>query len=142
MKLITRDTDYAFRALCVMAASNERIVSVEDLVKETSIPRPFLRKILQILNKKGIIKSYKGKGGGFAFLKPPQKILLTDLIEIFQGPVQFNDHTFKKKRCPEIRKCKLKRVIDEAEMLVVSKLKLVSIASLLDEELKLWQKEK
>ena len=56
MKLITRDTDYAIRALCFIARFKKKIVSVSELVKVLKIPRPFLRKILQTLNKKRILK--------------------------------------------------------------------------------------
>ena len=56
MKLITRDTDYAVRALVFIAKQKEEIVSVRDLVEKLKIPKPFLRKILQLLNKKGLLK--------------------------------------------------------------------------------------
>ena len=84
MKLITRDTDYAVRALCYMAGTKRQMVSVPDLVKELKVPGPFLRKILQILNKKGVLRSSKGRGGGFMLAGAPKKIFLVDLMEIFQ----------------------------------------------------------
>ena len=73
MKLITRDTDYALRALCFIAKHKKEIISVDRLAEESKIPRPFLRKILQKLNRAGILKSYKGQGGGFICLFPYTK---------------------------------------------------------------------
>ena len=67
MKLITRDTDYAVRALCFIGQRQKRLISASELVANLKIPRPFLRKILQTLNREGILNSYKGKGGGFEF---------------------------------------------------------------------------
>lgn len=131
MKLITRDTDYAVRALCfISTVHREEIVSVSKLVKELAIPRPFLRKILQILHKNGILKAYKGLGGGFQLAVPADKILLTDLIKIFQGSLKLNECIFKKKFCPNRNFCILKSKIDNIERHVLGELKTITIGSL------------
>jgi Rrf2 family protein len=131
MKLITRDTDYAIRALCFIAGLKKEIVSVSELVKELKIPRPFLRKILQILNKKGILKSYKGKGGGFLLSVSANKIFLLDLIEIFQGPLRINECLLKKIKCPNIKNCVFRKKITEIEKYVIKELKPITIGFLL-----------
>ena len=130
-KLINRNTDYAVRALCLMAKEKERVVSVPELVQRLKIPRPFLRKILQILNKEGLLVSKKGKAGGFKLALAPEGIFLKDLIEIFQGPLKLNECLFKKRICPERNTCALKRKIGSIERRVVSELKSVTIRSLL-----------
>jgi Rrf2 family protein len=83
MKLLNRDTDYAVKALLYITQNNPKRMSVSELVKALDIPRPFLRKILQILNREGVLDSSRGKGGGFVLAVPPEKILLTCLIDIF-----------------------------------------------------------
>lgn len=131
MKLITRDTDYAIRALCYSAQCPERKVCAGEIVAGLKIPRPFLRKILQQLSKKGIIRSYKGKGGGFQLVEPPEKIFLIDLIEIFQGPLKMNECLFKKRMCGDVSSCVLKSKIDSIEKRVISELKTITISSLM-----------
>lgn len=131
MKLITRDTDYAIRALCCIIKHKGDIVSVKGLVKDLRMPGPFLRKILQKLNKKGILKSYKGKGGGFVLAVGPEKIFIGDLIRIFQGPIKLQEHIFKKKICPEIKTCVLKKKIDAIEKYVTSELDSIRLTFLL-----------
>jgi Rrf2 family protein len=131
MKLITRDTDYALRALCFIAARRKEIVSVTELVSELKIPRPFLRKILQVLNKKGILKSYKGRGGGFILGVAPDRLFLVDLVKIFQGPLKLNECIFKKMPCPRKGTCRLKKKIDRIEKYVLSELNTVTLRDLL-----------
>ncbi|MBL7129936.1 MAG: Rrf2 family transcriptional regulator [Candidatus Omnitrophica bacterium] len=131
MKLITRDTDYAVRALCFIAKQKEDIVSVAELVEKLRIPRSFLRKILQILNKKRILKSHRGQGGGFVLAISPGKIFLVNLIKIFQGSLKINECIFKNRICPNLKKCILKKKIDTIEKYVISELKSITIASLL-----------
>lgn len=131
MKLITRDTDYALRAVCFIAKKKGAVVSVSELVRELKMPRPFLRKLLQTLSRKGILKSYKGQGGGFSLALSPQEIYLVDLMKIFQGPFMLSECFFKKARCPDIRTCALRKRIGIIENYVVSKLHSINIASLL-----------
>ena len=131
MKLITRNTDYAVRALCCIAEQKQEVISADHLVKSLEMPRPFLRKILQILNKEGLLNSSKGKGGGFALAVSPEKITLTDVMKIFQGPLKLNECTFKKKVCPNVKDCLLKKKIDEIEKEVILRLKAITLESLL-----------
>ena len=131
MKLITRDTDYAIKAICYIAKNQNRITSVRGLVKDLKMPRPFLRKILQILHKRKILNAFKGQGGGFLLAKTADKIFLVELMEIFQGPLKLNDCIFKKRICLDRSDCSLKQKIDHIERNVVSELKSITIASLL-----------
>ncbi len=135
MKLLNRDTDYAVKALLYITQNNPKRMSVSELVNALDIPRPFLRKILQILNREGVLNSFKGKGGGFVLAVPPEEILLTRLIDIFQKPVKLTECIFKEKICSDIGTCPLKKRIDTIEQHVISELESTTIESLLKEDL-------
>ena len=132
MKFITRDTDYSIRALIYIARNKDRIVSVTELVKELDTPRPFLRKILQSLSTSGVLKSYKGKNGGFELVRKPEEICLLDLMEIFQGKFKLSECHFKKKICPNQISCKLRVQLDSLEEMVENKIKEITLTSLLN----------
>lgn len=131
MKLITRDTDYAIRSLAYMAMHKDEIVNVASLMAQVKIPKPFLRKILQILTKGGILLSYKGIGGGFKLRKEASSIHITDIMEVFQGPVSLNECFFKKKICPGRSTCPLKKKIDKIERYVASELRAITVKDLI-----------
>jgi Rrf2 family protein len=131
MKLLSRNTDYAVRAVCYIARQKEKVLSVTDLVKALNIPKPFLRKILQKLNRKGILVSYRGSGGGFMLGRPAGRIYLLEVAEVFQGPFSLNECTFKKEICPDRKKCSLKKKIDGIEKHVYSELRSITIGSIL-----------
>lgn len=132
MKLISRNTDYAVRAVCYMAQHKDDLVPAAELVRELKIPGPFLRKILQILNRKGILESHKGVGGGFRLARKEADIYLLELVEAFQGPFKLNECFFKKEICPNKRSCRLKKKIDSIESNVYSELKNITIRSILE----------
>ncbi len=131
MKLLTRNTDYAIRAVCSMASRQGQVVSVAELVRELKMPRPFLRKILQTMSKAGLVTSTKGIGGGFTLSKDIDKLTLADFVEAFQGPLSINECSFKKKRCPNTGGCPLKKKIDSIGNYVVNELRSITVGSLL-----------
>lgn len=142
MKLITRDTDYAIRALAFLAKKKDRTVSVSELVQALGIPRPFLRKIMQILKRKGVLRSRKGIGGGFELAVRPEKILITDIIQVFQGSTSLVECLFRKTLCPDRPSCPLRKKIDSLENYVFSELKKTTIAGLVREGGKSWPRER
>ena len=133
MKLITRDIDYAVRAICYIARKNGSVVAVNELVRCLKVPRPYIRKILQKLNKSGILSSIKGKGGGFRLGMKTGRIEMAGLIEVFGGPIRLSEHKFKKKACKEIKRCPLKKKLDYLERYIVAQLKQMDMETLLSE---------
>ncbi len=132
MKLINRDTDYAVRAMLRIAGSPDR-TPVTVLVDELDIPRPFLRKILQTLTREGILRSFRGKTGGFELARPADRIFLTEVIRIFQGPLNLNECVFGRELCPDIATCPLRAKIEEIEKHVHRELGSVTIKSLMED---------
>ena len=130
MKLITRDTDYAVRALNYIVCNEGRKISITELVRELETPKPFLRKILQLLSINGILKSYKGKNGGFELAREPDKIFLLDLMQVFQGPFRISECIFKKNTCPNQQDCLLKTELDSIEKMVLEKISAINLKSL------------
>ncbi|MBF0386565.1 MAG: Rrf2 family transcriptional regulator [Candidatus Omnitrophica bacterium] len=131
MNLLTRNTDYAVRALIYMAGKVPARVSARDIGRDLGLPGPFMRKTLQVLQKAGYLISTKGKSGGFELAQDTKKIRLVDLVTLFQGPVSMGDCLFKKKICSGIKSCPLRREILDIEALVLERLQGVTVASLI-----------
>ncbi len=130
MKLITRDTDYAIRALNYIVCNEGRTISITEMVRELETPKPFLRKILQQLGINGILKSYKGKNGGFVLAREPDKIFLLDLMKIFQGQFKISECKFKKDTCPNLQYCLLRTELESIEKMVLKKISVITLKSL------------
>jgi Rrf2 family protein len=131
MKLITRNTDYAVRAVAYMAKKSGAIVTAAEMVAKLKIPRPFLRKIMQQLNRAGVVRSTRGIGGGFILVREPDKVRLTDIAKIFQGSFKLNECSFKKSLCGNRKICPLKKKIDAMESYIVEQLKGITLKDLI-----------
>ncbi|MFA5350317.1 MAG: Rrf2 family transcriptional regulator [Candidatus Omnitrophota bacterium] len=129
MKLITRNTDYALRALCYIS-KHKTVVTVDELVEKLGVPHSFMRKILQQLNKKEILSSFKGQGGGFKLKIPPARIYVIGIMRIFQGQIELSSCFLKKDVCPNKGKCALRKKLRLIEKNMFMQLKRITIASL------------
>jgi Rrf2 family protein len=85
--LFSRACEYALRALFEMARHpKQEFWTIQELADRTDTPAPFLAKTFQSLVKGEILISNKGRHGGFAFARAPQKISLIKIVEMIDGP--------------------------------------------------------
>ncbi|MDQ4130716.1 MAG: Rrf2 family transcriptional regulator [Actinomycetota bacterium] len=83
---ITRQTDYATRAVLALAlAGPHEHLALHDLAARTSTPAPFLEQIMLQLRNEGIVRSRKGRYGGYRLNHPPESITLERVVRVFQG---------------------------------------------------------
>jgi Rrf2 family protein len=88
MTNLSRKARYALRALYALAADDARgPVLIADLAERENIPRKFLETILLELKNAGILKSKKGKGGGYALARSAEQITMGQVIRVIDGPL-------------------------------------------------------
>jgi len=131
MRLINKNIYYAVRSLLYIAQKPNETTSVSELVSKLKMRRAFLRRILQVLSKHRILKSLKGKGGGFLFNTHPSKLRIIDIIRIFRGKVDIMNCLLEKDVCPHPDDCVLMTKIKDVERKLYRTLKTTTIATLL-----------
>ena len=134
MKLINQDADYGFKALLAIARRSGEVTSVAELTEELCIPRPYLRKIMQALARTGLVRSFKGRGGGFVLGRPAARIAVADVVRVFQGEISLHDCLFKKRVCPDVRTCPLRAAVGRLEQRLVKNLEALTVASILEDD--------
>jgi Rrf2 family protein len=88
MTNLSRKARYALRALYALAADEARgPVLIAELAEREKIPRKFLEAILLELKNAGVLKSKKGKGGGYALARPSERITIGEVVRIIDGPL-------------------------------------------------------
>jgi Rrf2 family protein len=58
---------------------------VQPLAEDAHVPAPFLAKVLQDLAGKGILRSKRGRAGGFVLGRPASEITMADVILALEG---------------------------------------------------------
>ncbi len=100
MKLSVK-SDYAARAVLGLARQYQsgKAVKVEDLAGEYGVPPNYLVQILIELKSKNIVKSLRGKEGGYMLAKPPAKVTMGDILRAAHGQV-FDSPALADPQCP------------------------------------------
>ena len=82
MKL-SHKLEYACRVLAQLGRTygQDRLAHIETLATAEVIPANYLVQILNELRGAGLIVSKRGKQGGYALARAPQKISLTQIVE-------------------------------------------------------------
>ena len=135
MNLITKHSDYAVRALCVLADRQAAgFVSSSELAGADGIPLRFLRRILRGLMQAGYIRSREGVSGGVCLARRPEQITVADVIRLFQGPLKLSQCMFRRRLCARRATCVLRRHIIAVEECVNREFQSVTIADLCREQ--------
>lgn len=79
---LTRQTNYAIRALMYCAASDGGHVRVSDIAGAYAISELFLFKIIQPLVEAGMVETLRGRNGGIRLAKPAAQITLLDVVKV------------------------------------------------------------
>ena len=61
------------------------LLPIKDIAARCDIPHQFLEQIFNRLGKAGIIKSTRGKNGGYQLAMPPQQITVLQIIAALEG---------------------------------------------------------
>ena len=86
--MLSRKAKYALKALLALARHDApEPVRIADLAEAESLPQKFLELILLDLRNAGIVQSRKGRGGGYLLARPAEKVMLGQVVRLFDGPL-------------------------------------------------------
>ena len=100
----------------------DRNVLIDEICDGTDLPKHFVAKILQQLVRDGLLTSTKGRGGGFALARTPEKITLFEIVAAVDGDQQFDQCAVGLAKCDDDQPCpmhdKWSKVRDRIEKLL------------------------
>lgn len=112
---LTRQTNYAFRALMYCAANADSLSRVSTIAKAYGISEAFLFKIINPLSDAGLLETVRGRNGGVRLAKAPRDITLLDVVRVTEdGFVMAECFESDDANCPLIDHCALNRALREA----------------------------
>jgi Rrf2 family protein len=94
-------SDYAARAVLGLSRryGTGEAVRAEELAAEHGIPPNYLVQILIELKSQQIVKSQRGKEGGYLLARPPAEISFGDVLRCIHGQV-FDSPALNDPKCP------------------------------------------
>ncbi len=86
--MLSQKARYALHALIALARHGDtEPMLTADIAKKADVPKKFLEQILLELKKRGIVKSLRGRQGGYLLGRPADQITFADVIRISDGPL-------------------------------------------------------
>lgn len=101
----SKTTEYALRILSYMSVNENDIYTVIDLFEKLQIPYRYLRKQMNLLSKKGLLRSIQGKQGGYQIARALNEITLMQIIEATDDLKAENMCFFGFHDCPLTNQC-------------------------------------
>lgn len=90
MLTISSKSRYGITALLALAEFyNSGLLQIKDIALRCNIPHQYLEQIFNRLGKTGIIKSTRGKKGGYELAKPPEHISVLQIVNALEGDIEF-----------------------------------------------------
>ncbi|NWF65063.1 MAG: Rrf2 family transcriptional regulator [Chloroflexi bacterium] len=127
---ITRQADYAVRAVLHLARNVESRTATSAIAEEQKIPPSFLAKIISQLSIAGLLHTSRGARGGVTLAREPKEITLLEVIEAIDGPIQLNECVGDTGSCSFDKNCPLRPVWCEAQEDLVKRLKGTNFADM------------
>jgi Rrf2 family nitric oxide-sensitive transcriptional repressor len=130
--MFSQTVEYALRAVVHLADQSPEPRTTEQIAAATKVPKAYLSKILQSLNRGGVVHSQRGQGGGMTLHKAPAELTILEVVSAVD-PIR------RIKTCPlgivshGMRLCPLHRRLDNAMAMVESAFAATTLAEVLAE---------
>ncbi len=84
---ISEAASIAMHSMTLLACEPDRMRTTHEMAEALHVSEAHLSKVLQRLNKAGLVKAVRGPKGGFILARPGDKIFLLDIFEAMEGPL-------------------------------------------------------
>jgi Rrf2 family protein len=96
---ISEATSMAIHAMALLAKREGKKMTTKEIAIALEVSEHHLSKVLQRLNKTGLVKAVRGPRGGFVLDKDPGQVTLLEIYEEFEGPIDNSKCLFEQEVC-------------------------------------------
>ncbi|MBD3848870.1 Rrf2 family transcriptional regulator [Bosea sp. SSUT16] len=111
---LTDFSDYSLRLLMYAAAQQARLITIEETAEVYGISRAHLMKVANQLTRAGFLRAVRGRSGGLALAKLPERIRLGDVLRVTEPDFALVECFRADNGCLITPRCRLRGVLGEA----------------------------
>lgn len=129
---VSRRTDYATRALLALSLADGASLTVRELARRTVVPESVLEQVMPVLRSDGIVRSTRGRSGGYRLNHDPGAITLERVVRLFEGQLAPIGCATRREpeACPMTIGCSLRLVWEDVRDATIAMLGAVTFADL------------
>ncbi|BEP28960.1 RrF2 family transcriptional regulator [Helicovermis profundi] len=136
MKLSTKGR-YGLRAMFELALNYEKgPISLHSISKRQDISLNYLEQLFSQLKKAGLVKSVRGKQGGYFIEKEPKEIFVGEILAILEGelaPTECVKDLSKDDNCSYADYCVTRTIYNEIKKSIHDVVYSINLQDMLDE---------
>ncbi len=126
---LTRRSDYAVRALTLLAQQPAAVVSSSRIRERTGIPARFVVPVMSDLARAGLVDASLGRSGGYRMVGDAAAISILAIVEAVEGVSRRTECALTQRHCG-ITPCRLHNILARADEAYLAELAAVSLAAL------------
>ena len=130
---LTKRSDYAIRAMLLLAHQGEGLLSSRQIAKEMHIPPRFLPQIMGDLARAGLVEPHPGRSGGYRLVEPAKGITLLRVIEAVEGDPHRQVCVLRGTPCGVEGECAVHSVFFSAEGALLDRLGSATLGGVVEE---------
>lgn len=129
---LTRYTDYSLRVLIYLGTRSDKLATISEIASYHAISRNHLMKVVHQLGTHGYIDTLRGKGGGIKLARPPENILVGDVVRSMEENMLIAEcFDSGSSTCILAAGCQLKGALNEALRSFLATLDLYTLADMI-----------
>ena len=131
--MISTKGRYALRVMLDLAEQDGGYVPLAEVASRQGISEKYLEGIIALLSRAGLVKSLRGKGGGYCLARTPEEYTVGEILRITEGslaPVSCLDDA--KNTCPRAGECLTLPMWEKLYATISNFLDSVTLAAILD----------
>lgn len=144
MKISTRGR-YGLRAMVDVAANTRegKCISLSCIAKRQNISESYLEQLFASLKRAGLLKSTRGKQGGYELCREPSLITVGDILNAIEGPMTLVDCETKTDACSngDCDKCATRDVWERLSNSIIDTANGITLDKLADNYIELNETE-
>jgi len=136
---LSSQEEYGLRCLLQIAKQgDEGSLTIAEMSQREGITAPNVAKIMRILRRAGLVRSTRGKAGGYRLVRPPSQVPVGDVLGALGGRLfdaSFCDrHAGSEDHCLNTGDCSIRSVLRHVQDAVDQVLSRLTLQSLLRPE--------
>ena len=125
---LTKRSDYAIRAMLLLAHHGEGLMSSRQIAKEMHIPPRFLPQIMGDLSRAGLVEPHPGRSGGYRLVESAEGVSLLRVIEAVEGDPHRQVCVLRGTACGSDGECAVHSIFFSAEGALLDRLNSATLA--------------
>lgn len=127
-------TRYGTRALLQIAetAGTDGGITISRIAESQDLSQKYLESLLVKLKRNTVLKSQRGKNGGYSLSRAPEGITVYDIYSALEGPLELVDCSEKGELCPRKEICSTSDLWSYLTCKFIGEMKKISLKDLMD----------